>query len=156
MIEDEFSTAPTGGLILLDRHGAVAARAGSDNLDDQIEVLSRLWDATLRRRLFCLDIPTRGNAALTVMERLELAGAIDQIDYQVSVRELGLGTSYGDSGLYGVRRVAERLGCTIDYGTERYCKTVVPPFKSLGELLARYLEAYWVDVIDRDGSGGCR
>jgi hypothetical protein len=148
VVEDDFTTPPADGIILLDRYGGVAARLGSNNFDEQIETLSRLWSESLRRRIFCLN-SARGNDALRMLERLGLAGAIDQIDYQVGVREVGPGTAYGDSGLYGLRDVAESLGCTIDYVKDRYCKAVVPPFATLGELLGRYLAAYWSSLDHR-------
>jgi len=42
----------------------------------------------------------------------------------------------------------ERIGGTVDYTSDRYCKAVVPPFASLAELLARYLTAYWSEITE--------
>jgi hypothetical protein len=149
VIEDEFAIPPPDGIILLDHYGEFARRKGSNNLDELIGSLAELWDSTLRRRIFCVNA-ARGNDALAMLEKLGLAGMIDPVDYQVAVREIGLGSSYGDSGLYGVRTVAEALGCTIDYARDRYCKATVPPFGTLGELLGRYLEAYWRTSQNRE------
>ena len=142
IIEDEFATPPTDGIILLHGFGTVAYRLGSNNFEEQMETLTRLWPLETRRRILCLNA-NRGHETLAMLEQLDLAGAIDRIDYQVAVREMGFGTSYGDSGLYGLRTIADSLGCTIDYEKDKYCKTIVPPFDSLAALLSRYLEEYW-------------
>jgi hypothetical protein len=146
VVEDEFSTPPSEGIILLDRYGSVAYRLGANNSDEEVDLLSQLWPPEARHRIFCLNVD-RGNSTLAMLERLGLAGAVDRIDYLVAVREIGLGTSYGNSGLYGLRTIADSLGCTIDYEKDRYCKTIVPPFASLAELLGRYLEAYWATTL---------
>jgi hypothetical protein len=148
ILEDEFVTAPSDGIILLDRFGAVAYRRGSDSEEDQNELLAQLWPLDVRRRIVCLNV-NRGHSTLAMLERLGLAGAIDQIDYLVAVRETPFGTSYGDSGLYCLKPIAESLGCKIDYEAEHYCKTVVPPFASLATLLSRYLDQYWSTIVWR-------
>lgn len=145
IVEDDFATPPADGVILLHRYGTAAFQRGANSSEEENEMLSEMWPPELRRRIFCLGV-NRGNPTLAMLERLDLAGAIDSIDYEVGVREMGFETSYGASGLYGVRPIAESLGCRIDYGADRYCKTVVPPFKSLGELLGRYLDAYWSTI----------
>lgn len=145
VIEDDFATPPAAGLILLHGFGAVAHRLGANNFEDELETVSRLWSLQTRRRILCLNA-NRGHETLAMLERLDLAGAIDRIDYQVAVREMGFGTSYGDSGLYGLRTIADSLGCTIEYERERYCKTIVPPFASLAALLSRYLDKYWSTI----------
>lgn len=142
VVADPFVTAPSDGIILLDRFGSVAYQRGSAGEDDRNEFLSQVWPLDVRKRIVCLNM-NRGHSTLAMLERLDLAGAIDQIDYQVAVREMPFGTSYGDSGLYCLKAIAESMSCTIDYGSERYCKTVVPPFENLATLLGQYLDEYW-------------
>jgi hypothetical protein len=145
IVEDLFVTAPSDGIILLDRFGSVAYRRGSTGEDDRNAFLAQTWPLAVRKRIVCLNM-SRGHSTLAMLEQLDLAGAIDQIDYQVAVRETPFGTSYGDSGLYCLKPIAKSLGCTVDYEAERYCKTVVPPFKSLAALLSRYLDEYWASL----------
>jgi hypothetical protein len=145
VIEDAFESPPTSGIVLLDHFGATARDIGWSDLDEQVGVLSRLWTLEQRRRIFCLNT-ARGAETLSLLGRLELAGAIDSIDYQVAMRGMVGSSSYGDSGLYGRGSVVREIGCAIDYDGDSYSKTVVPPFSSLGELLGRYLSAYWSSV----------
>jgi len=50
-----------------------------------------MWAPEQRRRIFCL-YADRGNDTLRMLEALELAGAVDSIDYILAIRELGLHT----------------------------------------------------------------
>jgi hypothetical protein len=140
LIEDDFQTAPAAGLILLDGFGAVAHEIGSRDADDQVEVLLRLWTEDLRRRIFCLGLE-RGRVGLAMLERLGLAGALDQLDYRAAINE-GVARSFrGEAGLYGLRSIAEELGPVV-FPNERYCKIAASPQESVCSLLARYLESY--------------
>jgi hypothetical protein len=107
LIENQ-GEVPKTGIVLMDRYGVPTIGRGHMTLEQVVEALEQRWLPEERARILCMNL-SRDSETLILVERLRLAGAVDDHDYDVGMDPSRMGTDISSlSGLYGLAAAVEK------------------------------------------------